>query len=117
MQAEREEKRHEESIFALRAARRAVLPAVRLCGKPPDHIEKPDAVILLEQPRRRYEAGEQVTIKTETLHDAGISASLNGQSVEKRGVRTENGYHLEFTFVMPEGDAVLRFEVTDGFLP
>ena len=79
-------------------------------------IEKPDAVILLEQPRRRYEAGEQVTIKTETLHDAGISASLNGQSVEKRGVRTENGYHLEFTFVMPEGDAVLRFEVTDGFL-
>ena len=80
-------------------------------------IEKPDAVILLEQPRRRYEAGEQVTIKTETLHDAGISASLNGQSVEKRGVRTENGYHLEFTFVMPEGDAVLRFEVTDGFLP
>ena len=79
-------------------------------------IEKPNAVILLEQPRRRYEAGEQVTIKTETLHDAGISASLNGQSVEKRGVRTENGYHLEFTFVMPEGDAVLRFEVTDGFL-
>ncbi len=74
--------------------------------------------LLYEQPSRRYEAGEQVVIKTKILYDADIECYANGKSLGgHKDIETDGKYtHWEFYFEMPAEDVTITFEVKDGFL-
>lgn len=78
------------------------------------------AGMLIEKVDGKYASGEVVTIKTEMLMDAYLEFSLNGEVLKLRETPIENAQgeytHWEFYITMPDKDAVLTYEIKDGFL-
>ena len=78
------------------------------------------ADMLIEKVDGKYASGEVVTIKTEILMDAYLEFSLNGEVLELKETPIENAKgeytHWEFYITMPNEDAVLTYEIKDGFL-
>ncbi len=74
---------------------------------------------IIEDLQERYKAGETITVKTTIICDASLVAFLDGISLgAETPVQTGDRYtHWEFYFEMPAHDAVLSFELKDGFLP
>lgn len=70
---------------------------------------------LIEDLQDKYEAGEEVIVKTNVLSDGDLVAYLNGVSL---GLETQtvekDGNHWEFYFDMPSHDAVLSFALSEG---
>lgn len=81
-------------------------------------VQDPEGHIL-ENLQKSYKAGEAVTVKTGIIYDASLVALLDGVSLGSGiAVQTGDSYtHWEFYFTMPAQDAVLSFEIKDGFLP
>ena len=78
-------------------------------------VEDPNEY-LIEKLKKRYAAGETVTVKTTILYDAGLSVYLDGVALDHGLGTSPDGYtHWEYYFVMPAHDAVLTFEVFGGW--
>lgn len=75
-------------------------------------IENPDGIAISEYPRRAA-AGEKVTVRTEIVPDTDAAAYLNGEYIGRQTAVKDAGGDpcWEFTFTMPDGDAVLRIEL------
>ncbi len=74
-------------------------------------------ITLYEPLSKRYDAGEQVIIKTHIATDVSVECFVNGKSVgTQTAIKTDDGYHWEFYFEMPAEDVTITFEVKDGFL-
>ncbi len=75
-------------------------------------------ITLYEPLSKRYEAGEQVVIKTHMATDISVECFVNGKSVgTQTAIKTGDNYtHWEFYFEMPAEDVTITFEVRDGFL-
>lgn len=63
--------------------------------------------------------GEAVIVKTFPLNDASLEIFANGDSIGTGiGREEDNGdYVWTYSFVMPDEDVVLTYEISDGFLP
>ncbi len=72
--------------------------------------------LLYEQPNKRYQAREEVVIKTHILTDVDMECFVNGKSVGKQtAVKTGDHYtHWEYYFEMPSEDVTITFEIVGG---
>lgn len=73
---------------------------------------------LYEKLNRKYEAGEQVVVKTHILTDVSLTVYMNNISLGTgEAIKTNDQYtHWEYYFTMPSEDVTLTFDVKDGFL-
>ncbi|MCH5152103.1 MAG: hypothetical protein J1F65_05560 [Clostridiales bacterium] len=71
---------------------------------------------LIENLEDRYEAGEEITVKTNMSHDEDLIVYLDGLSLGSETLIYEKGeYHREFYFKMPSHDAVLSLALSNEF--
>ncbi len=72
--------------------------------------------LLIEPLKKKYKAGEKVTVKVPFYSGIGVYCYLNGESLVPAAI--EEGYsysHSEFYFTMPEGDVTLLLSTSPKF--
>ncbi len=72
--------------------------------------------LLYEQPKKTYQAGETVVIKTTILMDASIMCFVNGESIGlETAIQKDGTYtHWEYYFEMPAQDVTVTFAIVGG---
>lgn len=73
--------------------------------------------LLIDALAESYPIGTKVTIKTEILTDVDLELYVDGVFISKQSeVYTDQTHHWEFTFTMPDHDAIIQLKSSGGMI-